>query len=157
MSYQYNPNQRLICMRALPGLISNKLIGETATCEFTEDEPDSYHSNQTYVLRRTCQTLPCIVIHYKLSPTPSVSPSTPRIVHYVRPQASASCATTFEYSQPVPQPSSPPWNIPLSIAARTDLSTFYGPPDSLPPPPWPAYPSLTSSKPVLYPPSTSQY
>jgi len=53
----------MIALRALPGKISNTQMHEAAG-EIGNDAFDSYLVNGTYVIRRSCQTLPCFVIYY---------------------------------------------------------------------------------------------
>ena len=56
-------SRRLICMRALPGKVSDCQIS-TPAGPIGENECDSYASGGTYVIRRACQTLPCFVVHF---------------------------------------------------------------------------------------------
>ena len=57
----------LICMRALPGMISKTPIHQAAG-PISAGEHDSYYGERegvkTYVIRRSCQTLPCFVIYF---------------------------------------------------------------------------------------------
>jgi hypothetical protein len=55
--------RRLICMRALPGDVSITPIHSPAG-PIGINEPDSYFRIRTYVIRRSDQTLPCIVVHF---------------------------------------------------------------------------------------------
>jgi len=57
----------LICMRALPGDESSGILMDHAG-KIDSGEYDSYFGQRdgvsTYVIRRSCQTLPCYLIHY---------------------------------------------------------------------------------------------
>lgn len=62
-------SRRMIAFRALPGTISNRhLYGVAGAIGF--DSFDSYadwttiSSDGVYVLRRSCQALPCFLIYY---------------------------------------------------------------------------------------------
>lgn len=53
----------MIAMRAIPGTRSETpLYG--AAGEIGIDPFDSYSVNDIYIIRRSCQTLPCFVIHF---------------------------------------------------------------------------------------------
>jgi hypothetical protein len=53
----------VIAFRALPGKVSSTAIS-TAPGEIGYDEFDSHVSNDVYVIRRACQTLPCFQIFF---------------------------------------------------------------------------------------------
>lgn len=63
-------------MRAVPGAISTHSIDQAASSNFGAQESDSYCGFERYVIRRTCQTLPCIVIHYKAHCSVAPGPAT---------------------------------------------------------------------------------
>jgi hypothetical protein len=54
----------MIAVRVLPGTVSTSrpLFGEAGV--IGKDEFDSYFADGVYVIRRSCQVLPCFVIHY---------------------------------------------------------------------------------------------
>jgi hypothetical protein len=61
-------NNRLICMRALPGDQSSQILMNQAG-KIDNGEYDSYFGQRdgvnTYVIRRPCQTLPCFLVYYQ--------------------------------------------------------------------------------------------
>jgi len=54
----------VIAFRALPGKV-NSVAMHTAPGDIAHNEFDSYLSNEIYVIRRACQTLPCFQIFFK--------------------------------------------------------------------------------------------
>ena len=53
----------MIAVRALPGKVSKKPMYGAAGV-IGSDKFDSHHSRDAYVIRRSCQVLPCFVIYY---------------------------------------------------------------------------------------------
>jgi hypothetical protein len=62
----------VICFRALPGMISRRPIAQAAG-PIGVDAYDSHESEEVYVIRRSCQTLPCFLIHYHSIISQSIS------------------------------------------------------------------------------------
>jgi hypothetical protein len=54
----------MIAVRILPGTVcsSNVLYGEPGA--IGKEDYDSYLSSGVYVVRRSCQVLPCFVVYY---------------------------------------------------------------------------------------------
>ena len=53
----------MIAVRALLGKVGNTPMYGAAG-EIGSDAYDSHHSRDAYVIRRSCQTLPCFLIYY---------------------------------------------------------------------------------------------
>ena len=53
----------MIAVRALVGKVSDKPMYGPAG-DIGVDAYDSYHRGQAYIIRRSCQALPCFLIYY---------------------------------------------------------------------------------------------
>jgi len=56
--------RRLLACKALPGVTSNKNLGRKVVGKIGSAKFDSYSAGGVFVIRRSCQLLPCLVIHY---------------------------------------------------------------------------------------------
>jgi hypothetical protein len=61
-SYSHG-GRTVIAFRALPGAVSTTAIHSPAGA-IGRDKFDSYRSGGVFVIRRTCQALPCFLVHY---------------------------------------------------------------------------------------------
>jgi hypothetical protein len=53
----------MIAVRALPGKVGGKAMYGAAAA-IGSDADDSYQARDAYVIRRSCQALPCFLIYY---------------------------------------------------------------------------------------------
>jgi hypothetical protein len=49
---------------ALPGKQSSQPIRDSSIPPISAKEPDSFVKDDVYVIRRSCQTFPCFLVHY---------------------------------------------------------------------------------------------
>jgi hypothetical protein len=63
----YNMNgTSVIALLALPGIVSNRRLEGSIENQIGKDAFDSYRGGDgIHVIRRSCQTLPCFLVHFR--------------------------------------------------------------------------------------------